>query len=113
MRIAALYDIHGNLPALEAVLADVRRVSVDEIVVGGDVAPGPMARESLRCLLQLEIPTRFIRGNGETAILAEMRGADPGGDARPILARVVASRPAERNRRTGDEQMGALFGGSR
>jgi len=36
-----------------------------------------MAREALGCLLQLEIPTRFVRGNGETAILAEIRGADP------------------------------------
>ena len=40
MRVAALYDIHGNLPALEAVLADVQREGVDAIVIGGDFAPG-------------------------------------------------------------------------
>ena len=43
MRVAALYDIHGNLPALEAVLEDVRRAGVDLIVVGGDVCPARCA----------------------------------------------------------------------
>lgn len=47
MRVAALYDIHGNLPALEAVLHDVHQAKVDLIVVGGDILPGPMPRESL------------------------------------------------------------------
>lgn len=50
MRVAALYDIHGNLPALEAVLREVRSAGVDRIVVGGDVIPGPMPRETLACL---------------------------------------------------------------
>ena len=45
MRVAAIYDIHGNLPGLEAVLQDIRRARVDRIVVGGDVFPGPMATE--------------------------------------------------------------------
>lgn len=43
--VAALYDIHGNLPALEAVLAEVRAAGVARIVVGGDVLPEPMPRE--------------------------------------------------------------------
>ena len=76
MRVAAIYDIHGNLPALEAVLAEVRRAEVDLVVVGGDVLPGPMPRESLKCLLDLEIPTRFIRGNGDREALALAAGAD-------------------------------------
>ena len=42
MRVAAIYDIHGNLPALEAVLEDIRHAGVDRIVVGGDIVPGPM-----------------------------------------------------------------------
>lgn len=50
MRVAAIYDIHGNLPALEAVLEDIRQAEVDHIVVGGDVLPGPMPRETLICL---------------------------------------------------------------
>src|SRR5690349_255650 len=63
MRIAALYDIHGNLPALEAVLDDARAASVDKIVVGGDVFPGPMALEVFHLLRDLELPKSFIRGN--------------------------------------------------
>ena len=43
MRVAALYDIHGNLPALEAVLAEVRHSAVELVIVGGDVIP-EMAR---------------------------------------------------------------------
>jgi putative phosphoesterase len=74
MRIAALYDIHGNLPALEAVLDDVRRANVDQIIVGGDVVPGPMPRETIELLLNVEIPTQFIRGNGDRVVLAQMRG---------------------------------------
>lgn len=77
IRVAALYDIHGNLPALEAVLEEVRREAVDEVVVGGDVFPGPMSCDSLACLLDLEIPVRFIRGNGDRAVLALAAGEEP------------------------------------
>lgn len=76
-RFAALYDIHGNLPALEAVLDDARRARVDHVVVGGDVVPGPMPAEVIRCLLNLDIPVQFIQGNGEVAVLAQMSGRDP------------------------------------
>jgi predicted phosphodiesterase len=78
MRIAALYDIHGNLPAMEAVLQDVRQADVDQIVVGGDVVPGPMPRQTLSRLLDFNLPTHFIHGNGELAILAQMAGARTG-----------------------------------
>src|SRR5437762_6312086 len=78
MRVAALYDIHGNLPALEAVLQDIRQADVHQIVVGGDVVPGPMPREALRRLLDLDLPTHFIYGNGELAMLAQMAGARTG-----------------------------------
>jgi len=76
MRVAALYDIHGNLPALEAVVQQVREAQVDQVVVGGDVLPGPMSGETLACLLQLDIPVQFILGNGEVAVLAEKSGAE-------------------------------------
>jgi len=76
VRIAALYDIHGNLPALEAVLDDVRRAGVDLIVIGGDVLPGPMPRETTDCLLSLDIPTRCLHGNGDREVLAARRGAE-------------------------------------
>lgn len=77
MRVAALYDIHGNLPAIEAVLNDVREAGADQIVVGGDVLPGPMPRETLESLLNLDIPVHFIRGNGDRVVLAQMRGTEP------------------------------------
>ena len=63
MQVAAIYDIHGNLPALEAVLRDVRDVAVDAIVVGGDVIPGPMPREAIELLAQLDRPTHFLVGS--------------------------------------------------
>jgi putative phosphoesterase len=75
MRVAAVYDIHGNLPALEAVLAEVARAEVELIVVGGDVVPGPMPRETLVYLHHLDIPVQFIQGNCEIDALAEMTGA--------------------------------------
>ena len=78
MRVAALYDIHGNLPALEAVLQDIRQAEVDHVVVGGDVVSGPMPRETLTCLLDLDIPVQFILGNGEVEVLAQMAGVDTG-----------------------------------
>jgi len=77
MTVAAVYDIHGNLPALEAVLAEIRSENIDQIIVGGDVVPGPMPRETLMCLLQVATPIHFIYGNGEVAVLAEMEGKDP------------------------------------
>lgn len=74
MRVAAIYDIHGNLPALEAVLEEVRLAEAELIVVGGDVVPGPMPRETLACLLDLNVPVQFIQGNCEIDALAEMTG---------------------------------------
>jgi putative phosphoesterase len=73
-RVAAIYDVHGNLPALEAVLAEVRRAGVDLVVVGGDMLPGPLPRESLALLADLDLPVRCIRGNGDRAVLEEMAG---------------------------------------
>ena len=76
MRVAAIYDIHANLPALEAVLQDIRRAEVDRVVVGGDVLPGPMPRETMAYLLDLDIPTHFIMGNGDREVLAQMAGTE-------------------------------------
>lgn len=86
MRVAALYDIHGNLPALDAVLGEVEREGVDEIVVGGDVVPGPMAVETIDRLLDLAVPVRFIRGNGEREMLARRAGVETGRVPEPYRA---------------------------
>jgi Icc-related predicted phosphoesterase len=76
MKVAALYDIHGNVFALEATLREVRDARVDLVVVGGDVLPGPMPRETLACLMTLEIPVRFIHGNGERIVATHLAGGD-------------------------------------
>lgn len=76
MRIAALYDIHGNLPALEAVLADIADASVDHIVLGGDVVPGPMPMECVALLTDLKTPVDALFGNGETDTLVAYRGEE-------------------------------------
>jgi len=52
VKIAALYDIHGNLPALDAVLKDIESIQPDVIVVGGDIVSGPMPRQTLERLRQ-------------------------------------------------------------
>ncbi|HEU0200434.1 MAG TPA: metallophosphoesterase family protein, partial [Burkholderiaceae bacterium] len=68
MRLAALSDIHGNVRALEAVLADVSRRGVDLIVVLGDLFSGPLwPRETAELLMTLGVPT--IRGNHERHML--------------------------------------------
>jgi putative phosphoesterase len=87
MRVAAIYDIHGNLPALEAVLDEIRRAGADRIVVGGDVLPGPMPRETLACLLDLDLPVQFIHGNGDREVLNRMSGLEA--DALPEPVRDV------------------------
>jgi predicted phosphodiesterase len=67
VRVAALYDVHGNLPALEAVLADVASAGVDEIVVGGDVLWGPLQAE---CIERLRAAgATFVAGNCERDVL--------------------------------------------
>ena len=76
MRVAALYDIHGNLPALEAVLEAIARAKVDRVVVGGDLFPGPMPLETLARLQALDMPVHFIRGNGDREVLACMAGRE-------------------------------------
>lgn len=74
MKIAALYDIHGNLPALEAVLADVDALDVDCIVFGGDVVAGPLPNETLNLIKQIRKSTVFIHGNGESEVLRYLAG---------------------------------------
>lgn len=73
-RVAALYDVHGNLPALEAVLAAVDEAGAEQIIVGGDVVLGPMPRESLERLLALGPRTRFLSGNCDRLVVSALDG---------------------------------------
>ncbi|WCB96289.1 hypothetical protein DSM104299_05046 [Baekduia alba] len=77
MRILALYDVHGNIEALDAVLADPRAAGADAVVVGGDAVPGPFAREVLDRLEALAAPTHWVRGNGEREVAAIATAAEP------------------------------------
>lgn len=69
MRLAVVSDIHGNLPALEAVLEDIARAGVDRTVNLGDIVSGPLwPAETAARLMPLALPT--IRGNHERQVLA-------------------------------------------
>jgi predicted phosphodiesterase len=74
--VAALYDVHGNLPALDAVLADPAFARADAVVVGGDVAAGPMPAEVLDRLGGLAVPVRWVRGNADREVVAHFDRGD-------------------------------------
>ena len=79
MKIAAIYDIHANLHALQAVLKEIEAIEVDLIFVGGDVVTGPLPRQTLDLLQSLNTPTEFILGNAESEVLRHLRGEAIGG----------------------------------
>jgi putative phosphoesterase len=68
VKVAALYDIHGMLDALEAVMADVEREEIDAIVLGGDIVGGPQPAEVLARLRELDGEVVWVRGNGDRAL---------------------------------------------
>lgn len=70
MRIAVVADIHGNLPALRAVLGDIGAEHVDVIMVCGDTAAGPLVQPSLELLSARPEPVHWVRGNGERETVA-------------------------------------------
>jgi putative phosphoesterase len=71
-----LHDVHGNLPALEAVLADVERAGVDLIVFGGDVAAGLLPVETIERLMELR-GARFVMGNADRILVEIFDGGEP------------------------------------
>ena len=75
MRVAALADVHGNAPALAAVLAEVEREAPDLVVFGGDLTWGSLPGETIALVRSLEIPVRLVSGNAERALL-ELRAGD-------------------------------------
>lgn len=93
MRVAVISDVHGNLPALEAVLAELELEEVDLVVSGGDVAMGPMPAECVDALLALD-RVLWVRGNADREAVPERYGE---------LARWVAERlgPERRELLTG------------
>jgi predicted phosphodiesterase len=88
MRVAVLADIHGNLPALDAVLRDVDRTGADLIVLDGDIADGPMPARTLDRLAALGDRAVWVRGNTDRW-LADAFDGDfliPGLDTSPAAA---------------------------
>lgn len=71
MRIAAIYDIHGNIAALDAVLAEIEQELGPDgrIVVGGDVAAGPFPTETIDRLMAIWRPISFVRGNADRELV--------------------------------------------
>jgi predicted phosphodiesterase len=86
VRVAALYDVHGNLPALRAVLGDVPGDAT--IVVGGDVVMGPFPAETLHLLRSLSERVRWIRGNGDRELTPGEAGLAPASEIDWVRARL-------------------------
>jgi predicted phosphodiesterase len=78
VRVAALYDIHGNDAALAAVLAEVDALGADLVVVGGDIAGGPFPREAADAVRALGDRALTIRGNGERELVEARLRLDAG-----------------------------------
>jgi predicted phosphodiesterase len=96
LRVAALYDIHGMVVPLEAVLAELG--NVDAVLIGGDAVSGPQPAEVLALLRSLELPTHWIRGNGERA-LADGMDAVIGGEEAAAAVDFTASKLSEDDHR--------------
>jgi predicted phosphodiesterase len=71
MRVAALADVHGNAPALEAVLREVEAEKPDAIVFCGDTTWGPLPRETLEVLEPWRDRATFVRGNSERELVEQ------------------------------------------
>lgn len=92
MRIAVLCDVHGNLPALQAVLADVEQAGVDLVVFGGDVAAGPMPVETIEVLGAYRGPARFVRGNADRQMVESFDGMPRSGNTSDLWLASMVSR---------------------
>jgi putative phosphoesterase len=98
LRVAALYDIHGMLVPLEAVLAELEREDVDAVLIGGDAIAGPQPVETLELLRSLDLPTHWIRGNGERALGPNADDALMGGEGARASLDFTASQLSDENR---------------
>jgi predicted phosphodiesterase len=81
-RLACLSDIHGNTAALEAVLGSAEFARADAVAILGCATAGPDPRGALERCMEIPIPTYYLAGNGERAII-EMAAGD-----RPIEGKV-------------------------
>jgi predicted phosphodiesterase len=77
MRVAVISDVHANLPALRAALADIRTAQPDAIVSCGDLAAGPLPDQAIDLLRSLDLPVHYVRGNCDRAMV---EASDGGGE---------------------------------
>jgi putative phosphoesterase len=96
MRIATLYDVHGNIRALEAVLQEIPDDAT--IVIGGDVAVGPHPSETLERLRSLGDRALWVRGNADRELTPGEPGLAPPEAIEPVRAKLT------------DEQIAFLYG---
>jgi putative phosphoesterase len=75
-QVAVISDVHGNAPALAAVLDEVARDEPELVVFGGDLTWGPLPGETLDLVRKLETPALFVRGNADRAVLEGVRETD-------------------------------------
>lgn len=73
-RVAVLSDVHGVLPALEAVLAEPDVAAADRIVLTGDITAGPQPTEVLALLRKQGERVRWISGNADRELVEYRRG---------------------------------------
>lgn len=90
MRVAVLADIHGNLPALDAVLTEVAAARVDRVVLLGDIALGPLPAETLDRLAGLGERAVWVHGNCEREVVSAYDGAASAGPNRETAAACAA-----------------------
>jgi putative phosphoesterase len=97
-RLAVISDVHGNLRALEAVLADIKSRGADAIVNLGDCVTSPLwPRETYDLLASLSLPT--VRGNHDRALTGAFDDLPPAGKfayaaLTPQQRAALAARPA-------------------
>jgi putative phosphoesterase len=78
MKIAVLSDVHGNVPALEAVLDDIAHWAPDHVVINGDlINRGPRSLAVYGLTQALSLKTSYVKGNHEQFVLSEAAGREP------------------------------------
>src|SRR5215212_5175295 len=82
VRVAVIADVHGNAPALEAVVADIERAGVELIVDLGDLLAGPLPADTMALVDALGDRFVHVSGNGDRELVAAF---DAPGEAAPDL----------------------------
>ena len=73
-RVAVISDVHGNAPALAAVLDEIAGLDVDLIVSCGDLVAGPLPNETVALVAPLGDRVRYVRGNADREVMTVADG---------------------------------------